>query len=250
MLVSAFVSAMKRETRYGDPAVTDDTPTADVVDKINVRRKRIWSKWDWKWAREPLSFAVTPGTSDYVVHATAGAAVIVDRILDIIPNDPAVSPAVTGKPLDEVDYREFYTWLATEPDAPSVPTKYINLGLNAAGFWQVRIWPSPASAFTMHGYAKKVLTTYTVADIAAGTAFDYFPDGVVDNVLRDGVKSLLYEIQGEKVEAARLDLSFENKLNELVQEQAGVATDDSGVTSPPPDSYRWAKRMRGGTGVY
>ena len=261
MLVNDFVNLVKREQQYGafativNGVVTSgtisDQQTFDILTEVNVRRKRVWAKWDWKWTMEPLSIPVTPNVSNYLVTATSGNAI--DRIRSIIPNDPTVSPPVLGAPLQEMEVEDFYAHTQRQwPNTPSQPTRYCNLGQNAAGVWQIMIWPTPSVAFTMTGYAKGVLKTFTLADLTAGTAFDYFPDGVVESILLDGVAAGIKSIKNDLVGAAQKESMFEAGCKLLVGEQAGVARDNSPITTPPPPWWASRNRMRSrrGTGVY
>lgn len=251
MNLNDFMGMLKREGQYGTPGDTGDQPTLDILNSINVRRKRIWAKHDWAWALEELSFALTVGSKGpYSVTAISG--LLVDRITDLYPVDTTVTPNTTGKPLIQVTRQDFYGWSAAGTPVNGAPLRYINVGRNAAGNWQIMLAPPPASATTLKGWAKKILSTFTLADVVANTAFDYFPDGIVESVLKDGCQSDIARIQGDKVEAARLDEAFEAKLNMMKTEQAGVGHDDSPITTPPPDMYRWKKRARASnpTGVF
>lgn len=255
MGINDFMGILKREGRYGTPGETGDQPTLDILNSINVRRKRIWARFDWAWALEALSFALTVGSQGpYSVTSVSGA--LVDRITDLYPVDTSVTPNVSGKPIIQTTRQDFYGWVVAGQSGTPVfqgpPLRYINVGRSAAGLWQIMVGPAPATATTVKGWAKKILTTFTLADVVANTAFDYFPDGVIETVLKDGCQSDIERIQGNLTEAARLDQAFEAKLEKMLMEQAGVGKDDSPITTPPPDAYRWKKRMRasGGTGVY
>lgn len=251
MGINDFMGILKREGRYGTPGETGDQATLDILNSINVRRKRIWARFDWAWALEALSFALTVGSEGpYSVTSVSGA--LVDRITDLYPVDTTVTPNVKGQPLVQTTRQDYYGWVAAGPQVNSPPIKYVNIGRSAAGLWQILVGPPPATATTVKGWAKKILTTFALADVIANTSFDYFPDGVIENVLKDGCQSDIERIQGNLVEAARLDQAFEAKLEKLVMEQAGVGRDDSPIAAPPPDHYRWKKRRRSkyGTGVY
>jgi hypothetical protein len=251
MNIGDFMQVVKRQGRYGTPAVLTDQATLDIIAAIDIRRKRIWSYWNWQWALEPLAFAITVGNTSYVVTSASGA--LVDRITDLIPRDLTVSPVVSAPPLQQLERQDFYAWAASIPsDAPTVPSKYVNLGRNAAGNWQIEIAPSPSQAFTMAGYAKKILTSFVLTDFQANTAFDYFPSGVIENLLLEGVLADIARIQGEKDTALTMDSNFERKLNMLKAEQDNAGRDDSGITTPPPDSirFKYRHRSRRGTGVY
>lgn len=242
-----FMDVIKREGRYGSPSITNDRATTDILNSINIRRKAIWAKWDWKWALEPLATPMIIGQRNYSISSKSGA--LVSRITDLIPQDRTVTPPILGFPLTQLERQDFYAWVANSESTGDVPSKYVNLGLDSNGKWKVEIWPPPATVFTMAGFAKGILEDITLANILANDSFGYFPDGIIEVLLKTGVLSDIERINGDKEEAARLDISFENKLDEKVQQQSNAGRDDSGITSPVPDSYRWLKRMRRGSTV-
>ena len=250
MNLNDFIVVVKRECRYGDPGATTDQATADILAEVNIRRKRIWRKFDWAWAMEELSFSLTTSTNRYAVTALADPTKVVDRLSTLYPIDTSVTPNVKGEPLVQLPLHEYYRWCASGTQMPDFPSRYVNFGRNSAGLWTIEVWPTPARAMTMGGWAKKILTTMTAADVAANTSFDYFPDGVVEDVLLDGVKSGIFHVQGADAEAARLDLAFEAKLKLLVSEQAPAGLDNSPPTSPVPDHYRAKKRQRAQRGTW
>ena len=246
MKVNDFCNMVKRASRYGSTGTTADQPATDILNSINLRRKRIWAKWNWPWALTALSETLVAGTTEYTLTTK------VDRITDLYIVDNSVSPNEIEGPLKQCTRQDFLRWVATGTQTNGIPDKYINLGLASTGYWQVKINPPPQASLLLKGWGKKILATYTSADLVANTDFDYFPDGIIEDVLWDGVLSDACRIQGETDEAARLDMSFEHKLKLLVQEQAGAATDDTAIASPVPDGYRWKKQQRSkyGTGNY
>lgn len=244
MHVCDFMDMVKRESRYGSPSVLTDQATLDILASIILRRARVWAKWSWPWSKEPLSFTVGSSTDEYAATATSGNKYA--RILVLVPK----SGTTIYKPLIQMEEREFYDWFASQqPAVPDAPTRYINTGLNASGIWTVKIWPKPESAFTIFGSGKKNLAALTIADVTGNTEFDYFPDGIIEDVLFDGVLGDAHKLQGNDAEGARLDMAFEYKLKQKVQEQVDAARDDTPITSPVPDMYRHNKRARGGTSV-
>ncbi len=247
MNITDFITVIKRECRYGTPAVITDQPTADILAEINIRRKRAWAKWDWAWSLEAISFPLTAGVTQYSVLTVSGNPV--DRITDLYPSATNLTPAIPGRPIQEITRQQFYTRLADYPPALTIdqPRRYINVGRNANGQWQVIFDAVPNTAMQILGWGKAILKTFVQADVVANTAFDYFPDGVVEDTLLDGVKSGIYAIQGNDAESSRLDQSFEMKLKMLVQEQDNAATDNSGITSPMPQAWI---RMRARRYIY
>ena len=247
-----FITILKRNGRYGTPAVLGDQNTADILASINMRGATIWGFSDWKWKLEPLSIPVNPNTNAYNVSAASGNPI--DRIHSIIPHDPSVTPPVLGAPLQEMEIEDFYRETQRQfPSPPDQPCKYCNLGMNAAGQWQILIWPVPGSAFTMTGYAKAVLYTYVQADVLANNPIQYFPNGVVLDALYSGCMIDIDSIQGlPALSRASAEEAWLRKLKTLAADQASVARDNSPITTPPPPWWSARNRMRSkkSSGVY
>ena len=247
-----LITILKREGRYGTPGLVTDQANTDILNSINMRGARIWGYKDWKWIMEPLGFAVTPNVNAYVVAAKSGNQI--DRIHSLIPNDPTVTPPVFGKPLQEMEVEDFYAETQNLPQpCAGAPRRYCNLGMNAAGAWQVLIAPTPAVAFTMTGYAKAVLYTYLQADVVANVPIKYFPNGVVLDALFSGCMIDIAMIQGmTEDQKAVAEAAWLRKIEQLANEQMGVARDNSPITTPPPPWWATRNRMRSkkGSGVY
>lgn len=274
MGITDFVTWVKRESRYGgSPVITGaaaatDQPTLDILTSLNARRKRIWRKpASWPWFIEQISFAVVPGTTIYNVTTVSGNKI--DRIQSLIPIPTSANPPVTGRPLDQVTERQFA--IATQdyynnppngqPGQPAYtapPTIYKNLG-QKNGIWQVQIWPSPPSAFTMGGSAKGLLNTFLIGDITGVAPFsagnttgagncplDYFPDGVIEDVLFQAVMADIDRIMGDKASAMAGNQLFEKQVKDLAADEANAATDDTPITRPMPRMVlRRMSRRRG-----
>lgn len=258
-----FIDWVKRESHYGgSPILTGaaavDLPTIDILRSLNARRKRIWRKSDWDWQYTQLSFACNTTTHTYAVTPLV-AGTGIDRIRNLIPYDSTATPAVYGKPLTQRTERQFFDEIMNYPSTYSgVPEKYLSLGRSAAtGLWQVRIWPTPSSAFTMGGSAKGVLNTFLIGDVTGVAPFsagnlssvinppmDHFPDGVIEDILFEGVMSDVDYIQGDKAAARDKDMAFEAKIKLLAAEQANAAKDNTPITRPLPKLVR--RRMSGG----
>ena len=240
--IGDFVGIVKRLGRYGTLGNVGDQPTTDILNSINLRGGRVWAAADWRWSREILKFAMVPGQSQYVVLASSGNPI--DRIINLIPIDLTATPPVQGMPLVEYTERQFYEKCNLRPGwSEGYPRSYYNMGQNAAGQWQITVYPVPTAAFNMSGSAKAVLVPYTLAMVAANAPITYFPNGVVLDTLLDGVLSDVMAIQGNDTEKARLDIQFEAKIKKLIAEQIGVAEDNTPPTSDPPDVIM----RRGGT---
>lgn len=239
------MNIVKRQGRYGTPDDLTDQATVDILAAVNVRGARIWGARDWKWQREALSFAMVAGTKAYTV--AAASANPIDRILHLIPDGSTMSPPQDADPLDQMEIGAFYrqsSVIAT----PGVPKKYCNIGMDANGSWQIIVSPTPSSAFTMKGYAKAVLVTYTQADVVANSAIKYFPNGVVLDSLLAGCLISVGRIQGMTPETAlAAEQAWESKIKSLGAEQIGADKDNTPITSPLPDyiTRRIGSRGRG-----
>ncbi len=258
MGITDFISWVKRESRYGGaPLISNsntDQPTIDILTSLNARRKRLWRKpGNWPWFVEQLSFPVIPGQVVYSVAALSGNKI--DRIQNLIPVDPNATPPVSGLPLTlrterqfAVDSRDYSSPSGAGANGifVSIPRIYKNLGL-VNGLWNIQIWPSPSQAFTMAGSAKGILNTFLIGDVTglgpfsagntgqiANPPFDYFPDGVIEDILFEGVMSDVARIQGQAAEAKSGDDSFEGKIKLLAAEEANAAKDDTPITRQMP----------------
>lgn len=263
-----LINQVKRECGNGQYQTVDQV-VFDCLARINLCLTEIWEAYDWPWALTPISFPVNTQNTQYLVQALNGQGI--DRITDLFPQDPTASPPIWGAPLGELERQDFYAWFAgvkpgvggsnpAIPNTPDIPTKYVNLGLdpNGSGLWLIELAPVPSSSFNMKGFAKKILTQivtpYLVQDYNNNVVIGngYFPAGIIDYTLMDGVKSGIYENMGQKNLALSFDNSFKAKIKQLMGQQANSARDNSGFVQPPPDTYRFKRRMRsrGGTGVY
>lgn len=251
MGITDFVNWMKKESAYGTPGLNTDTPTSDILTSVNARRNRIWRKpGGWAWSVAQLAIPMTPGQVVYAVTPkTPGQGI--DRINNLIPNDPTVSPPVAGRALVQRTERQFYDEIqGCSPTYKGIPTKYLNLG-QVNGLWNVRVWPGPATAFTMGGSAKGILNTFLIGDVtgvapfspanvaqAANAPFDFWPNGVVEDILFEGVLSDIRFIQQRPQEAAALNASFEAKVKLLAAEEADAAKDNTPLTTKLPALVR------------
>ncbi len=224
-----FVTILKREGRYGTPSITNDQITADILASINMRGARIWAAADWKWYRELLTFTMVSGTKQYAVLVVSGNPI--DRIQTLIPYD-ATGAFLSGVPLTERTIQDFYTFC---PLTPGTPTDYYNLGIDANGAWNVILSPVPNITTKIGGYAKTVLATYTNADVVANVAIKYFPNAVVLDALFAGCMIDINLIQGMTPDVALAkEQAWEKKIQALIKEQLGVATDNTPPRSPRP----------------
>ncbi len=262
MGITDFITWIKRESRYGgSPVITGaaaaaDLPTIDILTSLNARRKRIWRKpGNWPWFIEQISFPVVPGTVTYSVNTVSGNKI--DRIQSLIPIPTSANPPVLGDPLDQKTERQFAkatrdyysnppNGVPGQPAYTAPPTIYKNLG-QTNGIWKVQLWPSPSSPFTMGGSAKGLLNTFLIGDVTgvapfsagnvagiANAPLDYFPDGVIEDILFEGVMADVQKILGNLPAGAAGDQSFEGKVKLLAAEEANAAVDDTPITRPLP----------------
>lgn len=228
MTLGEFLELCKRQMRHGDPAVTSDQVTEDLVRYLNLRRRRFWRKWYWDWSLDELSTAMVVGQSDYTFGATVGEIII----LQIEGEDDYLTP---------VGMKEYFRWKKKANEGQGTPTHYIRLGRDASKNIKVRVWRTPSAAGTIGGFAKKRLTDYTVADIATNTGFEYFPDDVLD-ILKVGVESDIAEAKGNKEEALEKDRRFEKMMKDLIPEE--MVKPDEQITTPAPEFWRRRRGLR------
>lgn len=244
-----FVAHLKRTSRYGVVATTNDTPTSDILTSINKRLAAIWGRHDYKWGRELLAFDLVAGQRQYDVTAASGNPI--DRIQDLIPYD-STGTFLNGEPLTQRTTRDFFKrhGAAWGSDAnlglePGQAAEYYQVELTAANVRTVVIWPTPSAAGKMGGYAKGILTTYTLADVVANATIAYFPNDVVLDALFSGCMIDIALIQGMSVENSfALERGFEHKISRLVEDQAGVAQDNTPITTRMPATVRRLRSRR------
>lgn len=254
--IGDFVSHLMREGQYGNIAnlgKTGDQPSLDLLASVNKRLAPIWGRADWKWAREPLKFPLAPGVRQYDVAAISGK--FVDRIQILIPFDPT-GAFLQGRPLRCRDDYDFYERIAS-PGNPGGTTSSCNTGnprdyyvvdIDVNGNWTIIVDPVPTVASFMGGYAKAILTTYTMADLVANNPILYFPNGVVLDALFTGCMIDVGLLKGGTIEAAAAkEPAFEAKIKRLVSDQIGVTTDNTPQTTPLPSTVqrlrrRWHRR--------
>ncbi len=195
------------------------------------------------------------GTTVYAVTAASGNSI--DRIYNLIPNDPTAVPPVSGRALRQRTEREFYNEIAgADPTTQAIPIKYYNMG-RVNGVWNVKVWPAPSAAFKMGGSAKGILNTFLIGDVTGVAPFspgntiaainpplDYFPNGVLESCLFDGIMSDVFLTLKQFADAKAYNDSFEAKLKLLAAEEAEASKDNTPITSPLPAVVR-RRRARG-----
>lgn len=242
-----FVVHLKRESRYGQIAVTNDQPTADILTSINKRLAPIWARHEWGWGRELLSFNLVAGQRQYAVAAASGNKI--GRIQDLIPYDPS-GTYLNGQPLIQRTTRKFFELHGTprgaaavaEPAVGAGPAEYYQVDVDATNVRNVVIWPTPQAASKMGGYAKGLLTSYTNADIVANNPILYFPNDLVLDSLFSGCMIDIALIQGMTVENSfALEAGWKRKIDNLVSDVDGDSKDNTPPTTALPKTVA---RMR------
>jgi hypothetical protein len=250
MGITDFINWIKRESRYGgSPLISNsntDQPTLDILTSLNARRKRIWRKpGNWRWFVEQIQFNVVAG--QYVYPVTAKSGNRIDRIQDLWPVDLTVTPNAYGLPFKQRTPRQF----AQDVVRNSIPKDYSgiykNIGLDSTGKWTVELALCPAAPFTMGGEAKGVLNTFLIGDVtgigpfsvgnvaqAPNATLDYFPDGVIEDVLFEGVMADVALIQGNEASHDAKDGAFETKIKMLAAEETDAAKDNTPIQRPLP----------------
>lgn len=237
--VKDLFSRLIRQGQYGQIATlgnAGDQPTLDLLASFNQRLPAIWGEGDWKWAREPLKFALAPNVRQYEVLAASGNGI--DRIQVLIPFD-ATNTFLQGRPLAGRTEYDFYTYCAQPRWAGNAnggasswntgaPTDYYIVNQAADGNWVIVVDPVPVLAAFMGGFAKALLQAYALADVQANTPIGYFPNGIVLDAVVQGMMIDIGLLKGMSVEnAAGLEAAFTAKIKRLYKQQVGVTTDNT-----------------------
>ncbi len=247
-----FVVHLKREGKFGQIAITNDQPTADILTSINKRLAPIWARHEWTWGRELLAFDLAANVRQYAVTSVSGNKI--GRIQDLIPYD-STGTFLNGQPLKQRTTRKFFELhgtprgLAASPDysIEGGPAEYYQVDVDATNVRNVVIWPTPQRVSKMGGFAKGLLTSYTIADIVANNPILYFPNDLVLDSLFAGCMIDIALIQGMTVENSfALEGAWKRKISDLVSDAAGDATDNTPITTSLPVSVgRMRSRIRG-----
>jgi len=237
LTLAQFIQQCKRKTRYGDPSVTTDSITADIVHYTNQRRFRLWRRYPWAWSIYEFTLALVAGTINYTLDVLVG---------DIVAIDNGNGGYFKKRTLKR--YLQWHKGSQTSDESTSDnPSDYVRMGQDeATDALKIKVWPEPASAANRTGWAKKRIARYAVADIATNTDFGYFPEEVLD-VLESGVIADIYEAQGKTAESVAKNQYFQAEMERMVKEEA--VEEDSEEQRDPPDYMIFHRRKRGGTTV-
>jgi hypothetical protein len=222
--LASLVQRTKRITRYGDPSVTTDQITADIVHSINQRALRIWRRCAWHWSIEEFTLSVIANDVDYTLEAAIG---------DII----AIETETAG---------EFFEKRTRKSLKKNDNHAYVRMGMDSDKNIKIQIWPVPSESATYTGWGKKRFTRYSVSDLATNTDIAFFPDEVLP-VLEAGVIADIYSAQEKYNEAALKETWFTRELNDMVKEEA--VEEDSEEESDAPELSTVRRRKNGGTTI-
>lgn len=252
MLLSTFVSNIKRRCQVSSPANNADQVTIDIINFLNNRMYEVWRMWPWDWLWVPISFNTVIGQNIYSVigaNDTLGQPSSVGGIVALTTGD--------GGYLVPVTYKRYLQWLletqinpqTQQPVQPPIGTitNYVKVGRDANGNIQILTWQTPATVVNITGYGKQRITPVTVSNITTtGFVIPYFPPEVQD-VLELGVESDIYDTIGQEKNQALALAMYQAALKSLQSDEDDDEDDDG--TTVPPDLYIYNKRARGGTSV-
>lgn len=251
MLVSTLVNNVKRRCQVSDVNTTNDQPTTDIINFLANRMYQFWRAHSWHWLLVPISIQTVIGQTDYSIISTTDTPGQRGSVGDIV----ALTVGVQGK-LKSRTLQYYYdrllnnqidptSGLATVP-ANGTITDYVKIGRDANDNMLLRFWRPPDVAAIVTGFGKKRIVKPILADIAAGNPINYFPDEVCD-ILELGVEADIYDTINKDELFKALDSQFKNEIG-LLKADEGTGEDDDQLT-PPPISFVWKHRKRGGTTV-
>lgn len=220
--IADFITGVKRQSRYGVVATTNDSITADLIRSLNFNKDKIVRYWVWDWLILIFDLVLAPTINGYTLDALLSKIIAID--------------AGVGNYLVRTSIKEYLRKLkgnTSTTEITGTPSNFLGVGRDAVtGAKKIRLWPTPASAATLEVWGTKKFPDWTVADIAAATTFTPMPDDVVD-VLFDLVMGDAYELQNMQNEAIAKRATAKDSLKVLVQEDQAEPADDD--TSPAPD---------------
>ena len=229
MTPQSVLDLVKRTAKISAAGNYTDQNATDLLKHLNIRCFQVWRFHDWEFSLDDLSFSVGPADYDKTLPATTG------EVLEL---------AIQGESgyLRRHSRREYLQWLKRNntTDTGSL-VGYIHRGRDSSGNIKLRFFATPSSAQTVEGLGKKRLTAITAADVAAGTAFAYFPEEMHDIIYRlvlaDGYRMNSDDRADTEEKWAMAELG---RLKGQEESQADL---DPG--SPPPDYIRFVHRNRG-----
>ena len=228
--IADFVIGVKRQARYGNPAVLNDSITSDIIRSMNFNKDKIARYWIWDWLLLKFDLLVVAVTNEYTLD------VLVSKIIAI---DAGVGDYLVRTSLKEY-LRKLKGYAGTNDSGK--PSNFIGIGRDAVtGAKMIRLWPTPTAGATLEVWGTKRFPDWTVADISVNTTFAPMPDDIVD-VLFDLVMSDAYELQNMQNEAIAKRAVAKGTLKTLVQDDQAEPADDD--TTPPTDFMVGKQRRR------
>src|SRR3990167_3869977 len=233
MNLADFVEQRKVENSYGDPSDTSYTDQAseNIIRALNDCMRRFWRKFPWDWSVTAISQSVGADSPDVTFGSTIGQILLL---------------GIQGERgyLRPMSFKYYLEWKKTKADETGSVTHYIRTGRTSNNL-QIKLWRRNQSAFTLEGWGKTRLTTYSTSDIAANTGIAYFPEEVHD-ILGIGVDARIQKIMGKAGEFSQLDSKFEKMIEEIIgEEQTNKPDDDSTTPAPGYFKRRWKFRGKG-----
>lgn len=241
MDIQTFFSSVHRRARTGASA-TDFSNTAanrDILNALNAIMFKMWRKHPWDYSVEGFTLSVASGTStDITIPSSNNAGQL-------------LAMTIQGKEgvLDPISLRRYYTYKKTVPAVNGTPTNFVRRGLDSNKNLRFMLAPAPDTAIVLNIDAKKKITPYVFADIAANLEIQFFPDYTHDIIL-EGVLEIIHQTLDHKEDALISATKFNQALLDLIADDEVNKPDEDLVEQLDDDLVR-RNRLRGqDTGVY
>jgi hypothetical protein len=226
MTLGDLVAKIKRRSSYGDPSVTNDQITADIIHWINNRRFYIWGRYPWLWSLKNFTITLQSGVSDYNIDASIG---------DIIALWNA------NGPLKKVTLKYYLTYLQNNQSGSSVGY-YIYMGIDQLTKQiKIKVAGIPDNINTLNGIGKVRINRYTISNL--NDELDYFPDEFISTI-EEGVLANIYEAKGEVQASIAKEKIFEDAINKMILNY-NMNYDTEDTTLMNSDYYIYHNRLRG-----
>lgn len=208
MTLNDLVVRVKDRSHKGDPVITSDAITAQIIRGIEDARRDLIRYVPKQYSRKDalLPLVVTDANILYSLAADVMEPIIFRYILNDVNY---VLQRITSE-------REYYLNLFIQTQAPNRPFFYVEKGLDALGNRQIEIYPRalPATIFNVeYAYYKDLTkTTLTTADL--NIEFPDFPSYIQDALwkgslyyfLKNFDDAQMLEIASRDYEVAKVEL--------------------------------------------
>jgi hypothetical protein len=210
MTLNDLVLRIKDRSHKGDPTVTTDTITAQIIRALMDARRELVRKVPKQYLR---------------VDATTPLSLVNPTVLYSLAPD-VLAPIIFRYTFNNVEYllmrieseREFYQNLFIRSQGPNRPYYYVEKGFDTSGNRQIEVYPIPlvGTTFTTNYsyYKDPTRTDLTTADLA--TTFPDFPSYMLDAVWKGGLFHFL----------KNFDDQMGQELAEKDYEKASLAIDE------------------------